>query len=819
VGTQNGSILYNKENLYEAAAGGGYYNYAWQPDWAWRGTTSFPIIVGQWYYGVNTYNHAKQYVYRNGVEVNSQNLAGNIGSNTNVLYLGRRGSGPAYFTGAIDEVRMSNVARSAGWLQTTYNNLSNVGSFLTFYGEEVLSLNAHILSTPDSGAGYKWQVKACNSDNVCSVWRPYDVAPNFKVDHTAPTAPGNLTFESKTTRSVTLNFGTQTVEDNFTEYKIFYSTSSPVTISGYEHNSSADPNLGVKTYNGAANTTITGLEPETTYYFNIWAYDLAGNYTGATEIGVTTNQSGRAKTVMFLAGNYSADGATGQNSATDQNFASFNFYLAEEGVSIENAYVLFDAQFEAYANAADNYEGYKLALDICQEPCTANAWTGSGRAEKNDSAVLAYNEDESNQARLLLDVTNEVQLASYSGGFELEGQVGYHFKHNSNPTNSIASARAVLVVTYTYNRESPSLTNTVIYPLRSAAAGDSGARQLVQTDDCTPGSNCPIFSYQMDIPEYSVSVGATRLSQWYQVYTVNDSHGTADYSTSLYLIQPGVDPVSNTYVHEAALGNEQSNAPAVYYAFSSGYAENTLQQIEYYARNTGGGGNYYLVGGEVVETYAASSSAAVKTRTVSFPIGVINNGLTSATTSGATAVYFPENSDSGGNVTIKNAWFRIITNNYNDGVNAVYLETKVGENSTSTTYQYNYNTGGTAVKPSMQIIHVIPDADYAELAEADADTPVAVTLATANTNSANQGGTAAELMITYAYSDEADGYLSSLRLMAGQTDNNEAQGNFRTAITTFRSVFPEPIDTMTLLNGALLSSYFISDLDAGVNAN
>ncbi len=123
VGVLNGSILYNKENLYEISAGGGYFTYAWLPHWAWDGGTSFPVNVGEWYHAVVVYDHSKQYVYKNGQIVYSRNQTGDIGTNANALRIGARGApGGAYsfFPGIIDEPRIYNRALSAEEIKRHY---------------------------------------------------------------------------------------------------------------------------------------------------------------------------------------------------------------------------------------------------------------------------------------------------------------------------------------------------------------------------------------------------------------------------------------------------------------------------------------------------------------------------------------------------------------------------------------------------------------------------------------------------------------------------------------------------------------------------
>ncbi len=633
------------------------------------------------------------------------------------------------------------------------------------------------------------------------------------IDNSAPTAPGQLTATTSSAgNGAQLSFGATSTDSNFGEYRIYYKVgSSGVTETDQTWGKADDSNLGFASYNGATSTVIDDLEPLTTYVFAIWAYDQFGNKSSSSEVTLTTGKAGpiRANSVMFLAGQYSSsDGTTGQQSDTDQTLPAFDFKLAESGARIKNAYLVFEAQYEAYVNNAGNYTGYQLAFDACQQPCTANAFTGTGKVSVTDSTVLSFDETGSNQVRLVFDVTNEAQLASYSGGSSLlSGQVGYSIDRGT-AVNSIASAKATLIVTYQYDeRYTDSYTNTVIYPLESTVAGDQGTRRAVQADDCTVDSTCPTFSYNMDIPEFG-----EKISQWFQTYNQNDGNSTADMNANVNIQGTNFD--SNTYIHESALGGTQGGSPVIYFYDVSGYAESTDQQLEYHATSPGATLTYYLLGGEVVETYTASTSAAIRTRTVAMPLGVINNGLTNAKTGTSTSVYFPENGQATGTVSIKKAWFRIISNNYNTLANTVTVSTQVGGRAETAGSVYNYNQAGTSNKPSFNTIHVIPAADYAELESANATTPVAVSVYTQNSNNASQGGTSAELVITYSYTTEVFGHLTSLSVPAGQT---AVDGNAQSATTSVaRFIAPEAPSSKTIVSAGLLVSYLFSDSDAAM---
>lgn len=118
-----------------------------------------------------------------------------------------------------------------------------------------------------------------SSDNTDS--SDYVTSSLFSVDTLPPTAPGALIASATTTQSVLLTFGTTSTEDSFLEYKIHYSTSTPVLSSDPAMTSSTDANLGSITFGGAATTTLTGLATNTLYYVKTFAYDEWGNVTSS----------------------------------------------------------------------------------------------------------------------------------------------------------------------------------------------------------------------------------------------------------------------------------------------------------------------------------------------------------------------------------------------------------------------------------------------------------------------------------------------------------------------------------------------------------
>jgi hypothetical protein len=85
------------------------------------------------------------------------------------LDFGQDPSGGRLFAGGIDEVSLSSVVRSAGWLSTTYNNRSNPTGFYAVSAEEFIGdgrlLPSRLLSTSDKSETYEENNPTLNNLN------------------------------------------------------------------------------------------------------------------------------------------------------------------------------------------------------------------------------------------------------------------------------------------------------------------------------------------------------------------------------------------------------------------------------------------------------------------------------------------------------------------------------------------------------------------------------------------------------------------------------------------------------------------------------
>ncbi|KYK25128.1 hypothetical protein AYK24_05335 [Thermoplasmatales archaeon SG8-52-4] len=99
----------------------------------------FDIDLNSWYMVQLIRDHLITKYYINGILVDTGD-SGNLGSVWNPnpnLVIGSSREYDRLFEGILDEVRVSDIARSSGWILTEYNNQNNPSSFLSFGVEEI----------------------------------------------------------------------------------------------------------------------------------------------------------------------------------------------------------------------------------------------------------------------------------------------------------------------------------------------------------------------------------------------------------------------------------------------------------------------------------------------------------------------------------------------------------------------------------------------------------------------------------------------------------------------------------------------------------
>lgn len=525
---------------------------------------------------------------------------------------------------------------------------------------------------------------------------------------------------------------------------------------------------------GAASVTL-GLFTDTGQIQN-------STFTAASDFG---NGGDRARTVQFFAGQYDGS-ATNLNHNQQQNFASQSFSLADTNVAVKNAYVEVRAQIGA--SSATTYGSAFIYFDLCVSSCTPSP------AQFLATAGLGTNSGESQVAVLRADVSGEADLADYTGGGAGRTfQVGYCFATGASCSGTTAAriqgANAKLVVTYAYDGASATQTNTVLYPLESTTGGDQGSKRGEQAA-CTVNTNCPLFSYNVQAPEIS-----SQLSQWFDLRM--SSEQTTSTTTTDHQVTPQVNGNASGPVHyfEMALGG---NGGQVSYLVDSlsGYANSTAQSLEI-GTNTAS----TVMGGEAYLTYTYPDSAGTKTRTVVYPVGeVCTTGCTSKSALTGPTVYFAESG-----VSIQKAWFRVTSSHGASVTNGTLsLTTKVGANTETAQAGYALGAATLNVSDDGYFIHVIPSADYAQLAAATASSGKATQM-TAQWSGTAGGAVSGELVITYTYTGESGGYTASQMLFAGQ-ETAAAATTYTTASGAINPAMRETTGTRTVRGASLLGS-------------
>lgn len=88
------------------------------------------LSAGAWTYVVGTYDGSNLRLYVNGSQVSTGAKTGNIsGTSRDLIIGGDTEINSEFFNGVMDEIRISNAARTAGWIATEYNNESSPATF------------------------------------------------------------------------------------------------------------------------------------------------------------------------------------------------------------------------------------------------------------------------------------------------------------------------------------------------------------------------------------------------------------------------------------------------------------------------------------------------------------------------------------------------------------------------------------------------------------------------------------------------------------------------------------------------------------------
>jgi len=111
-----------------------------------------------WFQAALTYDGSTVRSYVDGIEEDTNpNGSGHIVDIAGIWYIGNYSSGR--FAGVMDEMRISDTARSAGWLKTSHTNQIAPHAFATFGAEEESAVMSGMQPWPDSLQGWNYRQK------------------------------------------------------------------------------------------------------------------------------------------------------------------------------------------------------------------------------------------------------------------------------------------------------------------------------------------------------------------------------------------------------------------------------------------------------------------------------------------------------------------------------------------------------------------------------------------------------------------------------------------------------------------------------------
>jgi hypothetical protein len=101
----------------------------------WGLNYAFAVPLSTWTFVTATFDGTNIRFYQNGTS--STTAAATLGDSTpgNCCIGGLNVSSNSYFDGTLDEIRLSNIARSADWITAEYNNQNSPATFYTLSGE------------------------------------------------------------------------------------------------------------------------------------------------------------------------------------------------------------------------------------------------------------------------------------------------------------------------------------------------------------------------------------------------------------------------------------------------------------------------------------------------------------------------------------------------------------------------------------------------------------------------------------------------------------------------------------------------------------
>jgi RHS repeat-associated protein len=312
--------------------------------------------INQWVHVVCVSNNLALTIYVSGVSVATG--TGGAAPSNNPSYMGKWynfSSAARYLDGNIDEVRVSNIARSAGWIATEYNNQSSPSTFYSVGSQQNDSGNTVTITVTTAPAGLLLTVNGTGCTAPCDYqWTP---GSNQTIGVSSPQSgpPGtqylyaNWSDGGAQSHSITVPSSPTTYTANFsTQYYLTTVASSGGSISpssewvnsgaGVSVSASANSGYQFTGFSGAlAGTTtpqiLTMTAPFTvtanfstgsgglSTFVTTYTYDLLNNLTGVTMIRPTGTQ---VRTFNYNNTPYLQSATNPENGTVTYTYNSYN---------------------------------------------------------------------------------------------------------------------------------------------------------------------------------------------------------------------------------------------------------------------------------------------------------------------------------------------------------------------------------------------------------------------------------------------------------------------------------------------------------------
>ena len=177
-------------------------------------------VTGTWVHLAMVYTGIQTAIYSQGALVATGSKSGTINQTTNPVVIGNlrdNATDPYLVNGKIDEPRVSNVARSSGWISTEYNNESSPSTFLSVGGQQSAAPSAPAITSASSSA---FTTGSANTFTVTATGSP---TPTLSE---TGTLPSGVTFVDNGDTTATLS-GTPTTSGTYTLSITAHNTQSP----------------------------------------------------------------------------------------------------------------------------------------------------------------------------------------------------------------------------------------------------------------------------------------------------------------------------------------------------------------------------------------------------------------------------------------------------------------------------------------------------------------------------------------------------------------------------------------------------------------